>query len=89
MRTNAAIALLLEDEPLISMHLEQTLESAYFDVSTKMSCEEGERLAGDTSTANPSGPEPVLGDDKPDDQSFGPPISRNFAVQLALHGCLG
>ena len=40
MRTNAAVALLLEDEPLISMDLEQTLGSAGFDVTTVMSCEE-------------------------------------------------
>jgi DNA-binding response OmpR family regulator len=42
MRTNAAVALLLEDEPLISMDLEQTLAGAGFNVTTVMSCTEAE-----------------------------------------------
>lgn len=40
MRTNAAVALLLEDEPLIAMDLEQALDSAGFQVTTVMSCAE-------------------------------------------------
>ena len=36
------VALLLEDEPLISMDLELTLGNAGFDVSTVMSCSEAE-----------------------------------------------
>lgn len=42
MRGNAAVALLLEDEPLISLDLEQTLEAAGFAVTTIMSCEEAD-----------------------------------------------
>ena len=42
MSTNAAVALLLEDEPLISMDLEQTLQGAGFDVTTVISCAEAE-----------------------------------------------
>lgn len=38
--TNAAVCLLLEDEPLISMDLEMTLGAAGFDVTSVMSCEE-------------------------------------------------
>lgn len=37
MKTNRSIALLLEDEPLISMDIEMTLEAAGFDVATVMS----------------------------------------------------
>ncbi len=40
MATNAAVCLLLEDEPLISMDLQMTLETAGFDVTSVMSCEE-------------------------------------------------
>ena len=40
MITNAAVCLLLEDEPLIAMDLELMLGSAGFDVTTVMSCEE-------------------------------------------------
>lgn len=40
MSTNAAVCLLLEDEPLIAMDLELTLRNAGFDVTTVMSCEE-------------------------------------------------
>lgn len=40
MRTNAAVALLLEDEPLIAIDLEQALDSAGFQVTTVMSCAE-------------------------------------------------
>lgn len=40
MATNAAVCLLLEDEPLISMDLEMTLGTAGFDVTSVMSCEE-------------------------------------------------
>lgn len=40
MPTNAAVCLLLEDEPLISMDLEMTLGAAGFDVTSVMSCEE-------------------------------------------------
>lgn len=42
MRTNAAVCLLLEDEPLISMDLEMTLGAAGFDVTSVMSCEEAD-----------------------------------------------
>lgn len=42
MSTNAAVALLLEDEPQISMDLEQTLQGAGFDVTTVISCAEAE-----------------------------------------------
>lgn len=38
MAPNTSVALLLEDEPLISMDLEMTLEAAGFQVSTVMSC---------------------------------------------------
>jgi len=37
---NAAVALLLEDEPLISMEIEMVLAGAGFDVSTAMTCKE-------------------------------------------------
>jgi DNA-binding NtrC family response regulator len=40
MPTNAAVCLLLEDEPLISMDLEMTLGAAGVDVTSVMSCEE-------------------------------------------------
>ena len=40
MAINAAVCLLLEDEPLISMDLEMTLGAAGFDVTTVMSCVE-------------------------------------------------
>ena len=40
MASNASIALLLEDEPLISMDLELTLGTAGFDVHMFMSCGE-------------------------------------------------
>jgi two-component system, response regulator PdtaR len=40
MASTASVALLLEDEPLISMDLELTLGNAGFDVTTVMSCEE-------------------------------------------------
>lgn len=42
MASNASVALLLEDEPLISMDLELMLEGAGFDVTTVMSCREAE-----------------------------------------------
>lgn len=42
MSTNSVVALLLEDEPLISMDLEQMLGGAGFDVTTVMSCKEAE-----------------------------------------------
>ena len=42
MRNEAAVALLLEDEPLISMDLEQSLAGAGFDVATAVSCLEAE-----------------------------------------------
>ena len=38
--TSTAIALVLEDEPLIAMDIELILEDAGFAVSTVMSCEE-------------------------------------------------
>lgn len=38
MSTNAAVALLLEDEPLIAIDIELILEGAGFDVTTVMSC---------------------------------------------------
>lgn len=38
MHTNAATALLLEDEPLISMDIEQMLEEAGFAVTAILSC---------------------------------------------------
>jgi DNA-binding response OmpR family regulator len=38
MSTNAAVCLLLEDEPLIAMDLELTLGNAGVDVTTVMSC---------------------------------------------------
>lgn len=40
MSGNAAVALLLEDEPLIAMDIELMLGGAGFDVTTVMSCEE-------------------------------------------------
>lgn len=40
MATNASVALLLEDEPLIAMDIELILGAAGFDVTTVMSCEE-------------------------------------------------
>ena len=43
MARNASVALLLEDEPLISIDVEDTLEEAGFAVTTVMSC----RDAGD------------------------------------------
>lgn len=42
MGNNQTIALLLEDEPLISMDVEQILESAGFGVSKVMSCDEAD-----------------------------------------------
>lgn len=42
MRTNAAVALLLEDEPLIAMDIEIILGGAGFDVTKVMSCKEAE-----------------------------------------------
>ncbi|UXN76213.1 hypothetical protein N8D56_27515 (plasmid) [Devosia sp. A8/3-2] len=38
MASNASIALLLEDEPLISIDVEDTLEAAGFAVTTAMAC---------------------------------------------------
>lgn len=46
MRTNATVALLLEDEPLISMDLELTFGNAGFDVYTVMSSEEAFKSLG-------------------------------------------
>ena len=40
MANKASVALLLEDEPLISLDIELALESAGFDVTTIMSCQE-------------------------------------------------
>jgi DNA-binding response OmpR family regulator len=40
MASNASVALLLEDEPLISMDIEMILEEAGFAVTTVMSCQE-------------------------------------------------
>lgn len=42
MANNASVALLLEDEPLISMDVEVTLEEAGFSVTTVMSCRDAE-----------------------------------------------
>lgn len=42
MRTSAAVCLLLEDEPLISVDLEMTLGAAGFCVTSVMSCEEAD-----------------------------------------------
>ena len=39
MPSSTAVALLLEDEPLIALDLEQMLGGARFDVTTVMSCE--------------------------------------------------
>lgn len=38
MASNASVALLLEDEPLIALDIEAILEGAGFDVTTVMSC---------------------------------------------------
>ena len=38
MDTNTMVALLLEDEPLIAMEIEQTLQIAGFEVTTVSSC---------------------------------------------------
>jgi DNA-binding response OmpR family regulator len=42
MPSNASVALLLEDEPLIALDLEQMLEGAGFDVATVMSCKDAD-----------------------------------------------
>lgn len=42
MASNASVALLLEDEPLISIDVEETLEEAGFAVTTVMSCRDAD-----------------------------------------------